>query len=132
MPTAPTFAHWAYRAMVVRRGNPRHARHQHDLVALRGAEGVLWGIEPPVRQLTGRVDRYLYDLVVRQRDDLGLWRRAVLMVFGLFLSAGLNSSSFFSQLLGLFGLLVFVAALGLVELAMALWYREQRRHAQPH
>jgi hypothetical protein len=77
-----------------------------------------------------RVDRYLYDLVVRQRDDLGLWRRSVLMLFGLFLSAGLNSSSLFPQLLGVFGLLVFVAALGLVEWAMALWYREQRRHAR--
>jgi len=52
------------------------------------------------------------------------------MWFGLFLAGGLQSSFLLWRLVGVFGLLVFAAALGLVELAMALWYREQRRHVR--
>ena len=83
-----------------------------------------------VRQRRGRVDSCLYDRDVRRGDDLRLWQRAVLMWFGLFLAGGLQSSFLLWRLVGVFGLLVFAAALGLVELAMALWYREQRRHVR--
>ena len=60
-------------------------------------------------------------------DDLGLFRRLMLMLFGLFLAGHLKDDFGLSWLIGVFGLLVFLAAIGVVEVAMALWYRAQRR-----
>ena len=66
-----------------------------------------------------------------RRDDLGLFRRALLMLFGLFLAGNLKGGVGLAWLVGVFGLLVFLAAFGVIELAMAVWYRAQRRQT-PH
>lgn len=82
----------------------------------------------------GRVDAgcgptRLYDLVVRHGDDLGTFRRLLLALFGLLLAGNLKADVGLSWILGAFGVVVFLGAVGLIELAMALWYRSQRRHS---
>ena len=49
------------------------------------------------------------------------------MMLGLVLTSGFCSDSIVGWLIGIVGVLVFLAAFGVVELAMALWYRWQRR-----
>jgi len=72
----------------------------------------------------------MYHHAVSQGDDLGLFRRLLLAIFGLFLAGNLAADNGLLWLIGAFGLLVFLAAVGVVELAMALWYRSQRRHSR--
>ena len=64
---------------------------------------------------------------MKERDDLGTWRRFALALFGLFLMGQLDRGNAFAKVVGVFGIAVIVAACGLVELAMALWYRARRR-----
>ena len=59
-------------------------------------------------------------------DELGLFRRIVVMILGLALMSNLAGDTIPEIVLGLFGLTIFLAAFGVVELAMALWYRTKR------
>jgi len=52
-------------------------------------------------------------------------------LFGLMLAGNLKDDVGLSWIIGAFGLVVFLAAVGVIELAMALWYRSQRRHSGP-
>ncbi|HEY0519322.1 MAG TPA: hypothetical protein VGC84_07495 [Ilumatobacteraceae bacterium] len=61
-------------------------------------------------------------------DDLGVFRRLLLALFGLMLAGNLKAGGL-SWLIGVFGLMVFLGAVGVIELAMALWYRWQRGHS---
>ena len=61
-------------------------------------------------------------------DDLGTVRRLLLALFGLMLAGNLKDDVGLSWLLGAFGVVVFLGAVGVIELAMALWYRSRRRH----
>ena len=65
----------------------------------------------------------------RANDEIGFVGRLAVSLLGLFLMAGLWSDDIVRFALGVVGLLFFVAATGLVELAMALWYRHARRTA---
>jgi hypothetical protein len=49
------------------------------------------------------------------------------MALGVALMSGFSSDTVVGWLIGIVGVLVFVTALGMVELAMALWYRWRRR-----
>ena len=68
-----------------------------------------------------------YDDLVRDRDSLGTVRRFFLMLFGLCLAGFFASGTPIGFVVGVFGIVVVVAASGLLELAMALWYRALRR-----
>src|SRR5205085_9447846 len=72
---------------------------------------------------------WLYDRVVTKDDDLGAFRRLLLAWFGLMLTGNLQGGVGLSWMIGLFGVIVFLGAVGVIELAMALWYRSQRRHS---
>jgi hypothetical protein len=52
----------------------------------------------------------------------------LLALFGLMLAGNLKAGGL-SWLIGVFGLMVFLGAVGVIELAMALWYRWQRGHS---
>ena len=62
----------------------------------------------------------------KQMDLAGRW---TLMAIGLVMSYGLFGSSVVARVVGLAGVVLFAAAIGLVELVMALWYRWQRSPA---
>ena len=64
---------------------------------------------------------------MKDRSDLGTFRRFFLMLFGLWLASSFNKGTPLGFVVGVFGVVVFVAASGLLELAMALWYRSRRR-----
>ena len=64
---------------------------------------------------------------MKDRGDLGMFRRFFLMLFGLWLASAFNEGTALKFVVGVFGVVVFVAASGLLELAMALWYRGRRR-----
>ncbi len=63
------------------------------------------------------------------RDGISLGGRAVLVGIGLFLSQGLGSAGVVARIVGVFGVLLSAAAIGLVEIGMALWYRTRRKVA---
>jgi succinate-acetate transporter protein len=67
---------------------------------------------------------------VRHGDDLGTFRRLLLALFGLMLAGNLTDNKGLSWIVGAFGVVVFLGAVGVIELAMALWYRSQRRHSR--
>jgi hypothetical protein len=62
-------------------------------------------------------------------DEIGLFRRFVVMLLGLELCGNAFGNPIVHATVGLAGLLIFLAALGVVELAMAVWYRSERRLA---
>jgi hypothetical protein len=62
----------------------------------------------------------------RRDDEIGVVGRLALSVLGLFLLGGLWSNDLIGLALGVIGLALLVAATGLVELAVALWYRHSR------
>jgi len=64
---------------------------------------------------------------MRDSNQIGLGGRWTLMAIGLVMSYGLFGSSLVARVVGLVGIGLFAAAVGLVELVMALWYRSQRR-----
>ncbi|MEO8696074.1 MAG: hypothetical protein ABI658_21325 [Acidimicrobiales bacterium] len=66
---------------------------------------------------------------MRDTKQIGLGSRWLLMAIGLVMSIGLFGSSLFAHVVGLAGVVLVVSAIGLVELAMALWYRWQRAAA---
>jgi hypothetical protein len=49
------------------------------------------------------------------------------MMLGLVLTSGFSSDSVVGRVIGIVGVLVFLTAFGVIELAMALWYRWRRR-----
>ena len=49
------------------------------------------------------------------------------MLSGLVLAGNLKDRPGLSWIVGVFGVVVFLAAAGILELAMALWYRSERR-----
>jgi hypothetical protein len=63
----------------------------------------------------------------RGNDDIGLVGRLAISMLGLFLLGGLWSDNVVGLAVGVIGLALLAAATGLVELAMALWYRHSRR-----
>jgi hypothetical protein len=68
--------------------------------------------------------------VMRQGPgEIGLFRRVLVMLFGLMLWGNNISNPFAHAMLALVGLLIFLAGLGAIELGMALWYRSARRLA---
>jgi hypothetical protein len=63
---------------------------------------------------------------MRDSTGINVTGRWLLMAIGALLSYGLLGSSLFAHLVGFAGVLLFVTAIGLVELAMALVYRWRR------
>ena len=63
----------------------------------------------------------------RGDDDIGFVGRLGLSLLGLFLVGGLWSDNVVGLALGVIGLALLAASTGMVELAMALWYRHSRR-----
>ena len=61
-----------------------------------------------------------------RRDEIGLVGRVGIMLLGLMLGGLVWSDQLGGQILGWIGVVLFLAALGVVELVMALWYRIQR------
>ena len=61
----------------------------------------------------------------RGRTELHYWERLVLLVFGLSVM-GIDSDADWVLAFRIIGALIAAAAIGLVELAMALWYRARR------
>jgi hypothetical protein len=59
----------------------------------------------------------------RQRDEIGYMGRLAIMIIGLGLMRQLDGPRF---LIGVLGLILFLAAVGAIELGMALWYRTKR------
>ena len=69
------------------------------------------------------------------REGVSLGGRAVLFGIGVFLSQGRISAGVLPRIVGVAGVLLSAAAIGLVEIGMALWYRTRRtvasRRSQP-
>ena len=63
----------------------------------------------------------------RQGSDLQWWERTLLVLFGLWLSATEFGPSWLDAALGVAGLAIVMAAVGAVEVVMALYYRTQHR-----
>jgi hypothetical protein len=60
-------------------------------------------------------------------DETGYLGRVAIMVIGLGLMGQLQGSpSLIGVLMGLLGLVLFLAAVGVIELGMAVWYRMKR------
>ena len=66
---------------------------------------------------------------MRDAKQIGLVGRWTLMAIGFVMSYGLLGSSLVARVVGVAGVVLFAAAVGLVELVMALWYRSQRKLA---
>lgn len=66
---------------------------------------------------------------MRDSTQIDLAGRWTLMAFGFVMSYGLFGSSLVARVVGLVGVVLFAAAIGVVELVIALWYRWQRRPA---
>jgi hypothetical protein len=58
--------------------------------------------------------------------EIGLFRRLVVMLLGIELWGNAFGNPVVHAIVGITGLLIFLAAFGVVELAMALWYRTAR------
>ena len=65
-------------------------------------------------------------LVSRGQDEIGLVGRLAVILLGMMLLAGLWSDNVIGVVVGVIGLALVASAIGLVELAMALWYRSPR------
>ncbi len=65
----------------------------------------------------------------RRPDDLSLIGRLALMFLGLGLASTWNPESPIACLVALVGYAIFLAGLGVIELALALWYRAQRHRS---
>ena len=63
----------------------------------------------------------------RERDEIGYVGRLAVSLLGMMLLGGLWSDDVVGVVVGLIGLALVACATGLVELAMALWYRASRR-----
>jgi hypothetical protein len=63
-----------------------------------------------------------------KRDEIGPVGRQGVSLLGLFLLGGLWSEDAFGVVLGVIGVVVLAASTGVVELAIAVWYRQRRRH----
>ena len=63
----------------------------------------------------------------RTNDEIGFVSRLAVSLLALFLLGGLWSDNVVGHAFGVLGLALLAAATGLVELAMALWYRHLRR-----
>ena len=66
---------------------------------------------------------------MRGSTEISVAGRWLLMAIGVVMSYGLLGASLVAHVVGLAGVLLFVAAIGLAELATALWYRWQRNPA---
>ena len=60
-------------------------------------------------------------------DEIGLARRLVVMLLGMMLMGNLDGDSIPQMVVGLIGLTILLAGLGVIELSMALWYQAMRR-----
>jgi hypothetical protein len=76
--------------------------------------------------LTGDADSPTMQDMRKGPDEIGLFRRFVVMVLGVELWGNSFGNPIVHVTVGLAGLLIFLAAFGVVELAMALWYRAAR------
>lgn len=63
----------------------------------------------------------------RSPDELSLVGRFALMCLGLGLAGAWNPASPVACLVALVGYAIFLGGLGVIELALALWYRAQRQ-----
>lgn len=63
------------------------------------------------------------------KDEIGFVSRLAISLLALFLVSGLWSGNVVGLAFGAVGLALLAAATGLVELAMALWYRNLRHAA---
>jgi hypothetical protein len=65
---------------------------------------------------------------VRREDaEIGLGGRLAIIALGVALMGGFRSDSLVGWIAGVVGVVLAVAAIGLVEVVMALWYRARRR-----
>lgn len=65
--------------------------------------------------------------VSRKDAEIGLLGRLAIVALGFALIDGFRSDSFGGWIAGAVGVVLVVAAIGLVEVVMALWYRAHRR-----
>ena len=64
----------------------------------------------------------------RSNREIGLLGRLAVVAAGLMFMSGFQSGSVVGWINGLVGVALVAAASGVVEVAMAIWYRARRRH----
>lgn len=67
----------------------------------------------------------------RGRGEIGLPGRLAIMFIGVTLIGMFWSDSVIAKVAGVLGVVLFASAFGLVELAMAAWYRTRRARSSP-
>lgn len=67
----------------------------------------------------------------RGRGEIGLPGRLAIMFIGVMLIGMFWSDSVIGKVAGVLGVVLFASAFGLVELAMAVWYRTRRARSSP-
>ncbi len=70
--------------------------------------------------------------VKREDAEIGLGGRIAIVVLAFILIGGFQSDSLIGWIAGVVGVVIAVAASGLVEVVMALWYRARRARLARH